>query len=155
MLYNITNFFQHVIQSNALEDLSIPDKQQWESAATFLEKTIAKKLDEVMNEWSKLIGPNFTERWMFWKYTTPEQVRIYTIFVFSWVTCCTIWKHPYYRSNIFSWYNPLLLFVDLTICHRIRISKVITKPKGYLDNFILYNLPSWALLIRLINLLWT
>ncbi|EDV24155.1 uncharacterized protein TRIADDRAFT_27324 [Trichoplax adhaerens] len=64
----------HVIQSNALEDLSVPDKQQWESAAKFLEETLNDKLKQAINEWNQLTGPNFTERWMSWRSTTPEQL---------------------------------------------------------------------------------
>lgn len=83
-----------------MEDLSVPDKQQWESAAKFLEETIAKKLDEAMKEWSELTGPNFTQRWMSWKSTTPEQVRKIYHFTFSCVIYLMKMSLSLYFCNI-------------------------------------------------------
>lgn len=62
-----------VIQSNALEDRSVPDKQSWDSAIMFMENMIKQKLKELKVEISEIRGPSFKERWMYWKSTTPEQ----------------------------------------------------------------------------------
>ena len=39
---------QRVIQRNLLEDRSVPDKPQWDSAITFMEETLKEKLKRSM-----------------------------------------------------------------------------------------------------------
>jgi optic atrophy protein 1 len=63
-----------VIQSNALEDRSVPDKQSWDSAIKFMEKMIQEKLKEINDQIQDFKGPSFKERWFNWKYITPEQL---------------------------------------------------------------------------------
>lgn len=47
MKINIQMFSkQRVIQANALEDRSVPDKQSWDSAIQFMDSMIKEKLKE-------------------------------------------------------------------------------------------------------------
>jgi optic atrophy protein 1 len=62
-----------VIQLNALEDRSIPDKQQWDAAYAFLEASLKERLDLSESQLKELVGPGFRERWMSWTYKSPEQ----------------------------------------------------------------------------------
>ncbi|RNA43510.1 dynamin-like 120 kDa mitochondrial-like protein [Brachionus plicatilis] len=63
-----------VIQSNALEDRSVPDKQAWESAIVFMEGMIKEKLKEIQDQIKEFKGPSLKERWLQWKNFTPEQI---------------------------------------------------------------------------------
>ncbi|XP_077998665.1 dynamin-like GTPase OPA1, mitochondrial isoform X2 [Glandiceps talaboti] len=62
-----------VIQFNTLEDRSISDKQQWDSAVQFMETILSQRLKETEDCIYEMVGPGATERWMYWKYRTPEQ----------------------------------------------------------------------------------
>ncbi|RWS26518.1 hypothetical protein B4U80_03302 [Leptotrombidium deliense] len=62
-----------VIQLNALEDYSIPDKQQWDSALEFLEKSVRERLSLAESQLNEMVGPGFTERWTHWKSKTKDQ----------------------------------------------------------------------------------
>ncbi|RWS10357.1 hypothetical protein B4U79_01964 [Dinothrombium tinctorium] len=65
--------FVRVIQLNALEDYAVPDKQQWDAALNFLEKSVAERLSLAETQLKELVGPGFIERWTSWKYKTSEQ----------------------------------------------------------------------------------
>jgi optic atrophy protein 1 len=62
-----------VIQANALEDRSVPDKRSWEEAINFMESMIKSKLSEMDRQMSLFRGPSLKEKWIYWKNSTPEQ----------------------------------------------------------------------------------
>jgi optic atrophy protein 1 len=62
-----------VIQLNALEDRSVPDKQQWDQAIKFLEGSVKEKMQAADVTLKDMIGPGFYERWTHWKSLSPEQ----------------------------------------------------------------------------------
>ncbi|XP_070560739.1 dynamin-like GTPase OPA1, mitochondrial isoform X3 [Ptychodera flava] len=64
-----------VIQLNTLEDRSISDKQQWDSAVQFMEGILTQRLKETDERIYDMVGPGAGERWVYWKYRTPEQVN--------------------------------------------------------------------------------
>ncbi|RMX56889.1 hypothetical protein pdam_00022710 [Pocillopora damicornis] len=62
-----------VIQLTALEDWSVSEKQQWDSAVKFMEGTLQEELDKASKEMYDLLGPGRAERWFYWKYRSREQ----------------------------------------------------------------------------------
>lgn len=62
-----------VIQLNALEDRSISDRTQWESAIQFIEKNLGSRLRETESQIQELIGPGWMERWSRWKSRSYDQ----------------------------------------------------------------------------------
>lgn len=62
-----------VIQLTALEDWSVSEKQQWDSAVRFMEETLQEELDKASKEMYGLLGPGRAERWFYWKYRSREQ----------------------------------------------------------------------------------
>lgn len=62
-----------VIQLNALEDRAVHDKQHWDSAVKFLEQCLKERLAETEDRLHDLLGPTTKEKWMYWRYSTPEQ----------------------------------------------------------------------------------
>ncbi|XP_046396373.1 dynamin-like 120 kDa protein, mitochondrial isoform X2 [Ischnura elegans] len=62
-----------VLQLNTLEDRSVHDKQQWDSAVKFLEKSLNDKLETTEELMKDLFGPTTKERWLYWKYKTEDQ----------------------------------------------------------------------------------
>ncbi|XP_048397962.1 dynamin-like 120 kDa protein, mitochondrial isoform X1 [Stegostoma tigrinum] len=62
-----------VIQHNALEDRSISDKQQWDAAIHFLEETLQARLRDTESIIHDMVGPNWQERWLYWKSQSQEQ----------------------------------------------------------------------------------
>ncbi|XP_078066220.1 dynamin-like GTPase OPA1, mitochondrial [Mustelus asterias] len=62
-----------VIQHNALEDSSISDKQQWDAAIHFLEETLQTRLRDTEPVIRDIVGPDWQERWFYWKSRSPEQ----------------------------------------------------------------------------------
>ncbi|XP_074625217.1 dynamin-like GTPase OPA1, mitochondrial isoform X3 [Acropora palmata] len=62
-----------VIQLTALEDWSVSEKQQWDSAIKFMENTLQDELDKASNKMYELLGPGATERWLYWKSRSREQ----------------------------------------------------------------------------------
>jgi optic atrophy protein 1 len=50
---------KRVIQSNALEDRSVPDKQSWDAAINFMESMIKDKLKNSIYTWFYLIRKSF------------------------------------------------------------------------------------------------
>uniref|UniRef100_A0A1B6EGX7 Dynamin-like GTPase OPA1, mitochondrial n=1 Tax=Clastoptera arizonana TaxID=38151 RepID=A0A1B6EGX7_9HEMI len=64
-----------VIQLNTLEDRSVNDKHQWDSALSFLENSVQEKLQATEQVLSNLTGPGFKDRWLYWKYATEEQTK--------------------------------------------------------------------------------
>uniref|UniRef100_A0A3B3RH00 Dynamin-like GTPase OPA1, mitochondrial n=1 Tax=Paramormyrops kingsleyae TaxID=1676925 RepID=A0A3B3RH00_9TELE len=62
-----------VIQHNALEDRSITDKPQWDSAIQFMEETLQSRLRDTDSVISDMVGPDWKQRWLNWTSRTPEQ----------------------------------------------------------------------------------
>ncbi|CAF1258064.1 unnamed protein product, partial [Didymodactylos carnosus] len=52
-----------VIQTNALQDRSVPDKHQWEAAAKFMEQVIRSQLEKEESELQTLIGMKKDSSW--------------------------------------------------------------------------------------------
>uniref|UniRef100_UPI00358EFAE4 dynamin-like GTPase OPA1, mitochondrial isoform X1 n=1 Tax=Myxine glutinosa TaxID=7769 RepID=UPI00358EFAE4 len=63
-----------VIQHNALEDRSISEKQQWDTAIQFMEEALQARLHETESVIKNMVGPNWQDRWLHWKSRTKEQV---------------------------------------------------------------------------------
>ncbi|XP_033097917.1 dynamin-like 120 kDa protein, mitochondrial [Anneissia japonica] len=63
-----------VIQFNTLEDRSVHDKQQWDAAVQFMEGILQEKMKEVDKKISELTGPGTTEKWLYWKSQSQEQI---------------------------------------------------------------------------------
>ncbi|KAK5646864.1 hypothetical protein RI129_005328 [Pyrocoelia pectoralis] len=64
-----------VIQLNTLEDRTVTDKKDWDSAVRFLESSIKDKLKNTECLLHHMLGPSARERWIYWKYLTEEQSR--------------------------------------------------------------------------------
>ena len=62
-----------VIQLNTLEDRSVHDKQQWDSAVNFVKQSVTEKLDVTEGVLSSLVGPSRTQQWMRWTHASTEQ----------------------------------------------------------------------------------
>ncbi|KAJ7375677.1 Dynamin-like 120 kDa protein, mitochondrial [Desmophyllum pertusum] len=62
-----------VIQLTALEDWSVSEKQQWDSAVKFMENTLQDELDKASKKMHELLGPGATERWFYWRSRNREQ----------------------------------------------------------------------------------
>jgi len=62
-----------VIQLTALEDWSVSEKQQWDSAVKFMESTLQDELDKASKRMYELLGPGATERWLYWRSRSREQ----------------------------------------------------------------------------------
>jgi len=62
-----------VIQLNTLEDRSVHDKQHWDGAIKFLSENLTQKIELNEKTLKEMIGPGFYERWMSWKFCSPEQ----------------------------------------------------------------------------------
>lgn len=62
-----------VIQLNTLEDRSVHDKQQWDSAVQFVEKSVIEKLEGTESVLNNMVGPSRTQQWLHWTSATPEQ----------------------------------------------------------------------------------
>ncbi|XP_072035958.1 dynamin-like GTPase OPA1, mitochondrial isoform X2 [Amphiura filiformis] len=62
-----------VMQLNTLEDRSVHDKAQWDSAVKFMESTLQQRLKETEDRIQELVGPGTGERWMYWKSLTKQQ----------------------------------------------------------------------------------
>lgn len=62
-----------VIQMNTLDDRSVTDKKQWDNAIKFMESALQDKLQQTENQIRDMTGPGTKERWLYWKYKTPEQ----------------------------------------------------------------------------------
>ncbi|KAI1301858.1 Mitochondrial dynamin-like protein [Halotydeus destructor] len=62
-----------VIQYNALEDRSVSNKHQWDSALRFLEQSLTDRLEQTEKQLRDLVGPGFRERWFSWQSQTVEQ----------------------------------------------------------------------------------
>lgn len=62
-----------VIQLNALEDRSVSDKQQWDTACKFLEDSVKEKLLATEATLREMVGPSTKEQWMYWCYLTDDQ----------------------------------------------------------------------------------
>ena len=53
-----------VIQLNTLEDRSVHDKQQWDSAVHFVEESVMEKLKATEAVLNSLVGPGRTQQWV-------------------------------------------------------------------------------------------
>lgn len=62
-----------VIQLNTLEDRTVTEKREWDSAVNFLETSVKDKLKQTEAVLQELLGPSTRERWMYWQTTTDEQ----------------------------------------------------------------------------------
>ncbi|XP_046463613.1 dynamin-like 120 kDa protein, mitochondrial isoform X2 [Daphnia pulex] len=62
-----------VIQLNTLEDRSVHDKQQWDSAVQFVERSVKEKLQVTEENLNNLVGPSRTQQWLQWTNATSEQ----------------------------------------------------------------------------------
>ncbi|KAF2900853.1 hypothetical protein ILUMI_05331 [Ignelater luminosus] len=64
-----------VIQLNILEDRTVTDKREWDSAVRFLESSVRDKLKHTEAILRDMFGPSTRERWMYWQYLTEEQSK--------------------------------------------------------------------------------
>ncbi|XP_038078069.1 dynamin-like 120 kDa protein, mitochondrial isoform X2 [Patiria miniata] len=62
-----------VMQVNALEDRSVHDKHEWDSAISFMDSVLRIRLQETDSLIQELMGPGTTTRWLYWKSLTAEQ----------------------------------------------------------------------------------
>ncbi|XP_039248602.2 dynamin-like GTPase OPA1, mitochondrial isoform X1 [Styela clava] len=62
-----------VIQLNTLEDRSISDRQQWDSAIRFIEQNLGMRLQNTEDEIQDMVGPGLMQRWTHWSYRTWDQ----------------------------------------------------------------------------------
>jgi len=62
-----------VMQVNTLEDRSVPDKHQWDSAIRFMESALKDKLDQTERQLQEMTGPGAWDQWVYWRYRTQEQ----------------------------------------------------------------------------------
>ncbi|KAI5695737.1 hypothetical protein M8J75_002745 [Diaphorina citri] len=86
-----------ILQLNTLEDQCVSEKQQWDYAVKFLTSSVKEKLDQTRSDLHQLIGPSLSERWMYWKYSTEEQV-----------------KRSYVKSELDKHHKPVLSPDELT-----------------------------------------
>lgn len=64
-----------VIQLNTLEDRTVTDKRDWDSAVRFLETSVRDKLKQNEAIVHEMLGPSWRERWMYWRYSNEEQSK--------------------------------------------------------------------------------
>uniref|UniRef100_A0A7E5A114 Dynamin-like GTPase OPA1, mitochondrial n=1 Tax=Panagrellus redivivus TaxID=6233 RepID=A0A7E5A114_PANRE len=64
--------YLRVIQLNAMEDRSVPDRNSWERACTFMRQAVDERLAEVRNTLSEARGPGFWGRWLKWQTPSSE-----------------------------------------------------------------------------------
>lgn len=64
-----------VIQLNTLEDRTVSDKRDWDTAVKFLESSVKEKLKTTEEHLNHILGPSFKEKWLYWKYSTDEQLK--------------------------------------------------------------------------------
>ncbi|KAF6208887.1 hypothetical protein GE061_014629 [Apolygus lucorum] len=69
------NEMLRMIQLNTLEDHCVNDKQQWDSAVRLLEQTLKNKAQETEEQLKAMVGPGAKEKWLYWKYSTEDQVK--------------------------------------------------------------------------------
>lgn len=62
-----------VIQLTALEDTSVPDKRQWDTAIEFMQDTLQSEKDITQKDLYDLVGPGWQDRWMYWLSRSNEQ----------------------------------------------------------------------------------
>lgn len=55
-----------VVQLNALDDRSVPDKQSWLDAMRFMEQALRMKLQQTEQVLDEMRGPSFSQRWTTW-----------------------------------------------------------------------------------------
>lgn len=62
-----------VIQVNTLEDRSVHDKQQWDSAVKFMETAVGEKLKQTEEIIREMSGPSSSEQWLYWSSQSAAQ----------------------------------------------------------------------------------
>lgn len=62
-----------IIQLNTLEDSSVPDKQQWDTAIDFLQESVRQKLQVTEDLLHEMCGPGAWQRWFHWQYRSNDQ----------------------------------------------------------------------------------
>lgn len=62
-----------VIQMNALEDRSVPDKISWDQGIAFMEKSLSSRLERVNEQLREMTGPSKLEQWAYWSSKNQEQ----------------------------------------------------------------------------------
>ncbi|KAF2351314.1 hypothetical protein FHG87_017933 [Trinorchestia longiramus] len=66
---------EEVIQLNAFEDRSVPDKPQWDAACQFLEEALKEKIDANEAKLKEMLGPGSWEQWMYWCSPSDDQKK--------------------------------------------------------------------------------
>ncbi|XP_075213844.1 dynamin-like GTPase OPA1, mitochondrial [Lycorma delicatula] len=64
-----------VIQLNTVEDQTIQEKYQWDSAIKFFENSMKEELKSIDDEIYDMVGPGVKEMWLYWKYRTDDQQK--------------------------------------------------------------------------------
>lgn len=64
-----------VIQLNTLEDRSVHDKQEWDQAVKFFEKSVKEKLEHTEQTLIEMLGPSTTQKWLHWTYSSEDQSK--------------------------------------------------------------------------------
>ncbi|XP_018027861.1 dynamin-like 120 kDa protein, mitochondrial [Hyalella azteca] len=64
-----------VIQLNAFEDRSVPDKPQWDAACHFLEEALQEKIAANDAKLKEMLGPSSWDQWVYWCNPTEEQKK--------------------------------------------------------------------------------
>ncbi len=62
-----------VIQLNTLEDRSVTDKNVWDSAVSFLERSLQERLNSTEANLREQVGPGFYEKWFQWQGSDEQQ----------------------------------------------------------------------------------
>ncbi|KAL7675255.1 hypothetical protein ACOME3_001518 [Neoechinorhynchus agilis] len=69
-----------IIQANAVEDKSVPDKDSWQEAVTFMQTVLKGELQRISDSVGTAIGPtSFWNKWIKWQSITDDQNRTRTI----------------------------------------------------------------------------
>lgn len=63
------------LQLSTLEDRSVHEKEQWDSAVRFLESSVKDKISQTESILRDMFGPGFKDRWLYWQYQSPDQVK--------------------------------------------------------------------------------
>ncbi|XP_070183367.1 dynamin-like GTPase OPA1, mitochondrial isoform X3 [Littorina saxatilis] len=68
-----------VIQLNILEDRSVSDKAQWDSAIKFMEEILRERLKQTEEQLQEMTGPGMWDQWARWKYSTDDHRDRYAV----------------------------------------------------------------------------
>ncbi|XP_062505417.1 dynamin-like 120 kDa protein, mitochondrial isoform X2 [Corticium candelabrum] len=64
-----------VIQVNTLEDQTVQERWQWESAVRYMKRVLEAEQHLAQQAVSDLVGPGSFEKWLYWKSQSPEQMK--------------------------------------------------------------------------------